>query len=76
MRKQFAIIACPTCKAKKIVDTSSKTTHCNRCNKSLNLQKLKTLFESNSQEKARFVIGILNAEKDGKDEEFIKMNQK
>ena len=75
MRKQYAIIACPSCKAKKIVDTSSKITHCNRCNKALNLQKLKILFESDSQEKARLVIGILNAEQDGKKKEFIEIQQ-
>ena len=71
MKKRYAVIACPKCKTKKIVDTSSKSTICNRCNKKLDLKQVRFLFESNSQAKARVVIGILNAEQDGKEKEFV-----
>ena len=75
MKKRYAVIACPTCHTKKIVDTSSKTTSCNKCHKKLTLQHLRFLYESDSQEKARIAIGILNAKEDGREHEFINYNK-
>jgi hypothetical protein len=43
------------------VDLSSKTTKCIHCGKSLVLQKLRTFYETESQEKLRKAIGLLNA---------------
>lgn len=75
MKKRYAVIACPKCKTKKIVDTSSKTTSCIKCHKKLELKHVRFLYESDSQEKARIAIGIINAKEDGKEHEFINYKQ-
>ena len=63
---RFGVIVCPQCKQVKGVDLSSKTTKCIRCGKTLELKKLKIFYETESQEKLRQAIGLLNAELDGK----------
>jgi hypothetical protein len=59
---RLGVIICPQCKQVKGVALSSKTTRCIRCGKTLELKKLKIFFETDSQEKLRQVIGILNAQ--------------
>jgi hypothetical protein len=63
---RFGVIVCPRCKRAKGVDLSSKTTKCIRCGKSLQLSKLKILYETESQEKLRQAIGVMNAKIDNK----------
>jgi len=63
---RLGVIVCPACKQVKGVDLSSKTTKCTRCGKSLQLSKLKILYETESQEKLRQAIGVMNAKIDKK----------
>ncbi|VVB60985.1 Uncharacterised protein [uncultured archaeon] len=63
---RFGVIVCPQCKQVKSVDLSSKTTKCIRCGKTLQIKKLKIFYETESQEKLRNAIGLLNAELDKK----------
>jgi hypothetical protein len=59
---RFGVIVCPQCKLVKGVNLSSKTTKCVRCGKTLQINKLKIFYETESQEKLRNAIGLLNAE--------------
>jgi len=70
---RLGVIVCPQCKQVKGVDLSSKTTKCVGCGKTLTLEKLKFFYETQSQEKLRQVIGLLNAELDGKSDSFKKL---
>ena len=67
---KFGVIVCPTCKQVKGVDLSCKTTKCLRCGKVLTIDKLKIFYKTNSQKEIQQAIGLLNAEFDGKLEEF------
>ena len=59
---RFGVIVCPKCRKVKAVDLSFKTTRCTKCNKFINIKKIKILYKSDSQEKIRQVIGKINAE--------------
>ena len=72
---RFGVIVCPRCKKVKGVELSSKTTRCPGCGKVLTLKKLKIFYETDSQEKLRQVIGLVNAEFAGKRTEFKKLLQ-
>jgi len=62
---RFGVIVCPHCKYVKGIELSSKTTKCVRCGKTLQLEKIIIFYETDSQEKLRQVIGLLNAKLDG-----------
>ena len=66
----YAVIVCSGCKAAKIVDTSKKTTTCFRCGKQIQLEQRAFLYVSEDLDKARTALGLINAEQDGKQEEF------
>ena len=70
---RLGVIVCPQCKQVKGVNLSSKTTRCAGCGKTLTLEKLKIFYETDSQEKLRQAIGLLNAELDGKSVAFKKL---
>lgn len=57
---RFGVIVCPRCKQVKGVNLSSKITKCIRCGKTLQIEMLKIYYETESQEKLRKVIGLLN----------------
>ena len=63
---RFGIIVCPSCRNFKVVDLSFKTTTCFRCNKKIDLNKIKILYNSNSEKEIRKAIGLIN----------IKLNKK
>ena len=67
---KFGIIVCSNCKKAKGVDISCKTTRCPRCGRTLILNKQKILYETESEQKLRNAIGLINAEMEGKLEEF------
>ena len=69
---KFGVITCPNCKKVKGVNLTYKTSKCPRCGKVLNIEKLKILYQTNSQEKLRQVIGLINAEFEGKLNNFKK----
>ncbi len=69
----FGIVVCPNCKKAKGVDLSKKTTKCIRCKKKLEINKLKIFYKTESREKLSNVLGLLNAELDGKIEDFKKL---
>ena len=75
---KYGVIVCPNCKTAKGVDLSYKTTKCINCNKKLILHKLKILYKTNSEEELRQALGLINAEMDGKLEDFKNLikNQK
>jgi len=70
---RLGLIVCPQCKQVKGVNLSFKTTKCAGCGKTLTLEKLKIYYETDSQEKLRQAIGLLNAELDGKSDTFKKL---
>ena len=57
---KFGIIVCPRCRNSKVVNLSCKTTTCFRCNKRIDLDKVKILYKSNSEQEIRQAIGIIN----------------
>jgi hypothetical protein len=70
---KFAVIVCPHCKKAKGVDRSYKTTRCPGCDKILTIKRLKIFYETESQEKLRQAIGLVNAKVAGKCSEFRKL---
>ncbi len=69
----FGVIVCPQCNHVKSVNLSSMTTKCIRCGKTLQIKKLKIFYETESQEKLRKAIGLLNAEFQKKNDVFKKV---
>jgi len=69
----FGVIVCPQCNHVKSVNLSSMTTKCIHCGKTLQIKKLKIFYETESQEKLRKAIGLLNAEFQKKNETFKKV---
>ena len=67
---KYGIIVCPKCKSAKGVILAHKTTKCNRCSKTLVLEKMRILYKTNSQQKLRGSLGLVNAEIDGKLKKF------
>jgi len=61
---RFGVIVCPQRKQVKGIELSSHTTKCIRCGRTLQMKKLKIFYETDSQEKLRQAIGLLNAELD------------
>ena len=72
---KFGIIACPNCKKVKGVNLSCKTTRCARCGKILLLKKIKLLYETDSEQKLRQAIGVINAKIDGKLDDYYTINK-
>jgi uncharacterized protein YbaR (Trm112 family) len=70
---RYGVVVCPKCRNPKAVLLSFKTSKCARCNKTLNIDKLKIIFKSNSESEVRNVIGLVNADKDGNYDDFKKM---
>jgi len=69
---RLGVVICSQCKQVKGVNLSSKTTKCAGCGKTFTLEKLKIYYETDSQEKLRKAIGLLNAELDEKGDTFKK----
>ena len=67
---RFGVIICPKCKKVKGIDLFCKTTKCPRCGKILTIDKLKIFYKTDSQKKLQQAIGLINAELDGKYNEF------
>jgi transposase-like protein len=70
---RLGVIVCPQCKQVKGVNLSSKTTKCAGCGKTHTLEKMKIYYKTESQEKLRQAIGLLNAGLDGKSDSFKKL---
>jgi len=70
---RLGVIVCPRCKQVKGVNLSSKTTKCTGCGKTLTVQKLKIYYKTDTQEKLRQAIGLLNARLDGNSNTFKKI---
>ncbi len=67
---KFGIIVCPKCKKAKVVNLSCKTSRCYRCNEIFTFEKLKIQYKTDSEQKARLALGLINAEIDGKLDEY------
>ncbi len=72
---KFGVIVCPNCKKVKGVELSRKTTKCPRCGKVLRLENLKIFYKTDSQEELQQAIGLMNADLDGRLDEFKKIIQ-
>ena len=72
---KFGVIVCPNCKKVKGVELSCKTTKCPRCGKVLCLENLKIFYKTDSQEELQRAIGLMNADLDGRLDEFKKIIQ-
>jgi len=73
---RFGVIVCPKCKKAKGVNLSFKTTKCIRCNKTLEIKKIKILCKTDSEVELRQKLGLINAELDGNLEEFTNLMKK
>ena len=67
---KFGIVVCPKCKKAKVVNLSCKTSRCYRCNEILTFDSLKIWYKTDSEQKARLALGIVNAEIDGRLDEY------
>jgi transcription initiation factor TFIIIB Brf1 subunit/transcription initiation factor TFIIB len=70
---RYGVIVCPKCRRAKGVDVSHKTTRCPCCGKVLTLKNLDIKYKTNSEEDLRRAIGLVNAENNGKIEEFKRL---
>jgi len=70
---RYGVVVCPKCRNPKAVLLSFKTSKCARCNKILDIQKLKIIYKTDSESEVRNVIGVINADKDGNYDDFKKM---
>ena len=73
---RYGVVVCPKCRNPKAVLLSFKTSKCTRCNKILNIDKLKIIYKSNSESEVRDVIGLVNADNDRNYNDFKKMIRK
>jgi len=73
---KYGVIVCPRCKQVKGVELRYKSTNCIKCNKSVKLDKVRILFETNSKEKLSHAIGLVNADFDGNLNDFKKIFEK
>ncbi len=73
---RYGVVVCPKCRNPKAVLLSFKTSKCTRCNKILNIDKLKIIYKSNSESEVRDVIGLVNADNDRNYNDFKKMISK
>ena len=67
---RYAVIICPHCTTPKIIEQKHKTTSCISCGKHLIIKKTKIQYKTDSIEKARQIIGQINAEQDGQLDHF------
>ena len=67
---KYGIVVCPKCRSAKGVILTNKTTKCNRCSKTLVFEKMRILYKTDSQQKLRSFLGLVNAEIDGKLKKF------
>ena len=73
---KFGIVVCPRCKKTKVVNLAVRTAKCHRCGKVLKLEKLRIIYETDSEHKVRQTLGLINAKMDGRLEEFKEMMRK
>jgi hypothetical protein len=57
---KYGVIICPKCHQVKGVLLSTKTTKCIKCNKIIELKKVKIIFETNLQHELTEAIGQIN----------------
>lgn len=70
---RYGIVVCPNCRKAKGFEMKSKTTKCPICGKTLKIENLKMFYRTDSQEKMRKAIGLINANIDGKYKDFKKL---
>jgi len=68
---KFSVVVCPKCRSAKVVESGVKTTTCFICGRRLIVGKLKKFYEGDNLSEAQVVVGLLNAKRDGREEEFI-----
>jgi hypothetical protein len=73
---KYGVVVCPKCRTPKAVLLSTKTSRCTRCNKVLILEKIKIVHKTNSEAELRHIIGLINAEKYGSNNNFKKIISK
>jgi hypothetical protein len=62
---KYGIVVCPKCRKAKAVNLDYKTTRCIRCNKVIQLNKIRITYRSDSQQQIRQAIGLINAKMPG-----------
>lgn len=67
MKYKYAVVICPNCKNARIIEQGKKTMKCTHCNKLHFTKNLRVQFETNNQQDARRVIGIIHASLNGKE---------
>ena len=70
---KYGVIVCPKCKKAKGINLTRKTTKCNRCNKVLIINKIKIFYKTDSEQKMRQAIGLINAKMGGDYSNFKKL---
>jgi len=72
----YGVIVCSRCKTLKGADLSKKTTRCHRCGKHLEISNQQIMYKSKYIDEIQQAIGLLNAEREGKLDEFKKLTLK
>ncbi len=67
---RYGVVVCPDCKKAKGFELKNKTTKCPICGRTLKVDKLKVFYKTDSQEKMRNAIGLINANIDGSYKDF------
>ena len=70
---KYGVVVCPKCRKPKAVILSFKTSKCINCNSVIHLEKVNIIYKSNSGSEVRSVIGLINAENNGKYYDLKKM---
>ena len=70
MKFRYAVIICPTCHKARIIEQDKKTTTCPFCNNRHRINNVMIEYQTNDQQKARKIIGLIHATQDGKQDEL------
>jgi len=73
MKHRFAVIICPKCKRAKIIEQDKQTTTCPYCNTTHKLKNIRMYYQTNDQEKARKIVGLIHAKQDNKQDEVAEL---
>ena len=71
MKYRYAVIICLKCKKARTIEQENKTTTCPFCHTKKQVKNMKIQFETNNQEEARKIIGLIHARQDGKQDEVL-----
>ena len=67
---KFGVVLCPRCMRFFGIELAWKSASCKRCGARVDLSKAKVFFKTDSREDLSDAIGSLNADRDGRFDDF------